>query len=379
MKTSDLISERTRLLPNLEAVRERLRTESPATLLQSMFGDTMAASRGLESVSGGEEGVGDGLLTDTDLPQNTLVENALAAQREATLQAGARAIEKMLDQGDNADLAPDEANGLEAIILLFGRPAILIQDGKFFPPPADWTVLESQRDAIQRTFQSVGRIEVQGHPRLDWIGTGFLVAKDVIMTNRHVAAEFTAPRGNGRWGIMPNVTARIDYVEELGATTTAEFALKSLIGIHPRFDMALFRVARKGGVDGKLSAPAPLPLAGQPSGEAPLDGRTVYVVGYPAWDGRRNDPEPMQRLFGNIYNIKRLQPGTVMRHQPGAGLFTHDCSTLGGNSGSCVVDLETHQVIGLHFGGRYGQANQSVALWELADDPLIKRAGITFV
>ena len=28
----------------------------------------------------------------------------------------------------------------------------------------------------------------------------------------------------------------------------------------------------------------------------------------------------------------------------------HDCSTLGGVSGSCVVDLDSNQVIGLHFG-----------------------------
>jgi V8-like Glu-specific endopeptidase len=56
----------------------------------------------------------------------------------------------------------------------------------------------------------------------------------------------------------------------------------------------------------------------------------------------------------------------------------HDASTLGGNSGSCVVDLDSNQVIGLHFAGRYMQYNEAVALWRLADDPLLARAGVNF-
>jgi V8-like Glu-specific endopeptidase len=56
----------------------------------------------------------------------------------------------------------------------------------------------------------------------------------------------------------------------------------------------------------------------------------------------------------------------------------HDASTLGGNSGSAVIDLETNQVIALHFGGAYLRYNQSVALWPLADDPLLVRAGVQF-
>ncbi len=239
-------------------------------------------------------------------------------------------------------------------------------------------MLETQRAAIEKTFLSVGRVEVDGHPSLQWIGTGFLVAPDILITNRHVALEFTEPRSNGRWGIARGMKARVDYKEDLGATRSAEFAIERLIGMHGRYDMALFRVARKGGDGATLDSPAPLPLAATPESLGAVTGRSVYVVGYPAWDGRRNDPEPMQRLFGNIYNVKRLQPGTVMRHDAGERKLTHDCSTLGGNSGSCVVDLETHQVIGLHFGGQYRQANDAVALWQLQDDPLIRLAGLAF-
>jgi hypothetical protein len=107
-------------------------------------------------------------------------------------------------------------------------------------------------------------------------------------------------------------------------------------------------------------------------------GRQVYAVGYPAWDGRRNDPEHMQRIFTNVFNVKRLQPGEIIESLDTQSLFTHDCSTLGGNSGSCVVDLESHQVIGLHFGGRYLQANYAVALWNLVEDPLLLKAKVQF-
>jgi hypothetical protein len=379
MKNAELIARSKRLLPNLEQVLDTLRTTPAEELLNPALdvrSPEAGLESGLESFTPGTEEVSPAAAAG--LPRNALVEGALQAQREATLEAGRRGIERILDHGDDADLTVEEQSGVEAIILVVGRPALLIQNGEFFPPPADWRVLEEHRDRIQRTFHSVGRIEVTGHPELEWIGTGFLVAPDVLMTNRHVAVEFTAPRGNGRWGIAPGMTARVDFKEELGSTESAQYAITGLIGIHGRFDMSLFRIARTGGADGAAAAPDPLPLAADLGPSAALPGREVYVVGYPAWDGRRNDPEPMQRLFSNIYNVKRLQPGRLMSHFAGSSLFTHDCSTLGGNSGSCVLDLETHRVIGLHFGGRFQQENQAVALWQLQQDPLIQFAKLSF-
>ncbi len=87
----------------------------------------------------------------------------------------------------------------------------------------------------------------------------------------------------------------------------------------------------------------------------------------------------MQRIFSNIFDVKRLQPGTLLEYLQSESLVTHDCSTLGGNSGSCVIDLATRQVLGLHFSGRYGEANRAVALWDLREDPLLARAGVNFV
>ena len=38
----------------------------------------------------------------------------------------------------------------------------------------------------------------------------------------------------------------------------------------------------------------------------------------------------------------------------------HDCSTLGGNSGSVLLDLATGEAVGLHFAGRFLEANYAV-------------------
>ena len=68
----------------------------------------------------------------------------------------------------------------------------------------------------------------------------------------------------------------------------------------------------------------------------------------------------MNRLFGDKYNVKRLAPGQVMRVED--ELLMHDCSTLGGNSGSPIVDLATGEVLGLHFSGVFLRENRGVPI-----------------
>ena len=93
----------------------------------------------------------------------------------------------------------------------------------------------------------------------------------------------------------------------------------------------------------------PLTLSAKPPSD--FVGHRVYWVGYPTWDGRCNDPEIMRKIFSNIFNVKRLQPGRTMPYLDAKKLFMQDGSKLGGNSGSSILDLETNQVIGLHFCG----------------------------
>ena len=291
------------------------------------------------------------------------------------LQAGRSGLTKIRQAGDSPpELTETEIVGLEAIILLEGRPSILIENGHFATPPYEWSILESYRQSIERVIPSVGRIEVQGHPRMEWMGTGFLVAPDVIMTNRHVAVLFSEKRSGEGWQFKSGMTPRIDFREEYRTSTSAEYNCVEVIGVHTQVDMALLRVELASSNGGGL--PEPLTIHYRtPRG---LRDRNIYVVGYPAWDGRRNDPDAMRDIFNGIYNVKRLQPGTIRNHFVFGRTLKHNSSTLGGNSGSCVVDLETNKVLGLHFGGLYQRYNSAVALWRMRRSTFLLRAGVNF-
>jgi V8-like Glu-specific endopeptidase len=67
----------------------------------------------------------------------------------------------------------------------------------------------------------------------------------------------------------------------------------------------------------------------------------------------------MSSLFNDKFGVKRLAPGVVktpvdeVAGDPKKWICTHDASTLGGNSGSCIVDLSGDglRVMALHFAG----------------------------
>jgi endonuclease G len=119
--------------------------------------------------------------------------------------------------------------------------------------------------------------------------------------------------------------------------------------VHPYWDMALILA------DGLKSVP-PLRLSAASPGD--LREREIVVVGYPALDPR-NRVDLQNRIFGGVFNIKRLQPGKlrdlaeIRSFDHAVSAVTHDSSTLGGNSGSAVIDVETGALVALHFAGRY--------------------------
>lgn len=363
----------------------KARTESTLRIVDDFEALRKSIEREPLRVEPGSVGIAESADEDSGLesmpvrrvPSRDTESEELRAERERLFDAGTRAVDKLSESRD-AELSADEQSGLEAIVLLRFRPALLIQGGTFADPPDEWSILARPdvRPRIETTILSVGRIEATNHPAgLDWIGTGFLVADDVVMTNRHVAMEFARTTDGATWKFPPRMKVRIDYTEEYGSTAKAEFNITDIIGIHDGdVDMALLRVSSRGSAGAKR--PKPLPLAANPK---LAKDRKLYVVGYPAADSRRNDPIEMRRIFENIFDVKRLQPGVIMKLAAAGKLLTHDCSTLGGNSGSAVVDLDTHHVVGLHFGGKYLTGNSAHVLSTLQDDPLVKKAGLQFV
>lgn len=319
------------------------------------------------------------------------VTQAMEQERARLLEFARMAVEALRRGQDVATpLTAEERRGAQALLTFLTRPALFVQNNVFVEPPPLWReALDRRRPLIQRCLPSVGRIEMDGHPeRKPWAGTGWMAGPGLLMTNRHVVREFAepeTPETGGqrvtRWRIKPGMTVRVDFGEEWegqseGEQRSHDIPVDGLIRVHPLYDLALVPVAATARGSEKRSLPPPLTLAAQ--GDAIVEGRKVYVAGYPARDGRNRELENMERLFEAIFNVKRLQPGQVMQVLMDKGVLLHDCSTLGGNSGSCVVDLDTNRVVGLHYAGFHRQANLAVALWTLVDDPLLREAGVRF-
>jgi endonuclease G, mitochondrial len=250
----------------------------------------------------------------------------------------------------------------EAIIRKVGRPVLFIQDRKIQEPvlPLWKKRLAPARPLLERVLSSVGRIELRGHPRYPWVGTGWLVAPRVVVTNRHVAETFGRQSGEAfQFKLDPvgkRIRASIDFYQEHERPAESEFQVLEILHIEEeeegRPDIAFLRLASRDQDDKEL--PAPIAL----SAEEVKRDQVVGAIGYAAWDGERNVASVMDKIFDSIYEVKRLHPGEVMNVRQ--HYLNHDCSTLGGNSGSAVLDFATGEAVALHYAGEYEKKNFAV-------------------
>lgn len=281
------------------------------------------------------------------------------------------AAAKALDIGVAAALPPltepgapelIEGAGLETIVRRQARPVLVIRDNQttmeFLGPDSEvWrSRLNDAKPILDRVIPAIGRVEVTNHPQLDWVGTGWLVAEDIIVTNRHVAQEF-ARRGMNGFTFRPGInggpmTSRIDFLEEDQRTNSLEYTVSSVLFIAPLSepDVAFMRLTRPAT---SRPLPPPIVLADVITGD-----EFIATIGYPARDSRVPDQDLVLKIFGDVYDKKRLAPGAIISVT--ADELQHDCSTLGGNSGSPAIDLSTGRALGLHFSGLFMQANFAV-------------------
>jgi endonuclease G len=257
---------------------------------------------------------------------------------------------------------PDETrfDMAEAIVLTTGRPALLIQKGEWEEPrlPEVKRRLDTAAQHLLKAIPKVARLELLNHPSYDYVGTAWMIEDDVMITNRHVANTF-ARRDNGR--IIARTTpfgapykAQVDFNEEHQSPNEPfEVPIIEVLFIEKDAsflpDMALVRVKRVEGL------PDPIELSEQPVAR----DDDVAVIGYPARDSR-NDPFVMNNIFKGIYEVKRLSPGRISGVRPDRFILTHDCTTLGGNSGSVVLSLASGKAVGLHYAGSYLENNFAV-------------------
>lgn len=275
-------------------------------------------------------------------------------------------------------LTPTEQFFLEAIIIPGERPAIDIIGGDYQVRHSAWLHYNGVpiKQHVVRAISSTGRVELPDHPKLPFGGTAWVAGPKLLMTNRHVAELFASGSGLRQLRFQTGRSAKLDLKAERGGGVSDLLDVRKIVMIHPYWDMALLEV--------EGLPPSAVPLALSVRAPEELQGQDVAVIGYPAFDDR-NDPVIQTQVFGGVYNVKRLQPGRIgLRERVesfGKAVFalTHDSSTLGGNSGSLVVDVQSGEIVALHFAGRYLKANYGVPTAELARDGRIIDAGVNFV
>jgi endonuclease G len=267
----------------------------------------------------------------------------------------------------HAEITPNEMFGLEAIVMKENRPVVFVQNGSYDALGEPWLSLNKPevKAVIDPLLPLIGRVEVPRSPLLPYAGTGFIVGNGLIATNRHVAQLFS--QGLGLTIRYRAGEAAIDFKREVDTPDNDHSAYVTVTGvemIHPYWDMALLRVAN-------LPTTKVLPL----SIKRPEDlvGRNIVAIGYPARDDR-SDLALQDHIFEGKYFVKRLQPGVlrdraqVQSFENQVNAMTHDASTLGGNSGSAIIDVDSGEVVALHFAGEYLKANYAVPMYELARD-----------
>jgi endonuclease G len=220
----------------------------------------------------------------------------------------------------------------------------------------------------------------QSRNTLQHIGTGWLIAKNIIVTNSHVAS-YLATGDDKKPAFRSGQEVFVDFIEEYNQTedednpNKARFKVESILyafnvktsATQPRYpDIAFLQLSDQSEPSG-IVLPDPISFLEQPLEE----GSNIAVIGYPGTIQptdrqefvNQGSPESLDQSEKFKLGKKVLQPG---RLKAASGIeeddrIAHDCTTFGGNSGSVLVDLKTGTAVGLHFGGtKYDVKNQDL-------------------
>ncbi len=217
---------------------------------------------------------------------------------------------------------------------------------------------------VKTAYNAVGRVGLeQDGPAIgdDYsFGTAILIAKDRVITNRHVLDK-----------VYKRIVDKEDPfgVEFFGekdsdATDFYELTLEEAVIIE-EYDAAILKL--------KKTVPEKhrKPIAFTQKMPEEWDDEAIYVIGYPA------DPpdytDQIRAAMGDdlVFGVKRYSAGKIFKHPQDTdgeyGIETivngekyskrgllraicHQASTLPGNSGSAIISQDTGELLGLHFG-----------------------------
>jgi endonuclease G len=263
---------------------------------------------------------------------------------------------------------------VEAVIVPFMRPVLFIINNQIEIPESNELKerIIKYKSIVERPLRSVGRIELINH-QFKNVGTGWLISENIIVTNKHVAQVFALKESNKKLGgifkknfLGLPIGAKIDFKEEYQPDPTIknqfEVDIDKIIYLPDEIqnspDIALLRIKPNN------SLPDPISFVK----DKLFSDQLIGVIGYPFQDPRGvTDKEMEKRIFGEVFGVKRYSPGQIIDPSDNNWYFLHDATTLGGNSGSLVQDMETGCAIGIHFSGMLLEANYAVKGKEILD------------
>jgi|SRR6266850_673178 len=250
----------------------------------------------------------------------------------------------------------EQVAALQAIVRAM-RPSALSNAGSVDPLPEPARPVFSEWPDFARSIvpylYTIGRVDRKSQPPLpsEPYGTGFLVSEDLFLTNHHVVTQLS-----GGTDVINAGEVEIRFIQEYNDRDEPPVPVEGICAFHPEEDAVLMRLTPTG----ELRKRKRLAWTETPA----VEGTHVAVVGYPFPDTSRN-PLFMDQIFGNKLGVKRLAPGELLGARK-SSIF-HDCSTLGGNSGSPVVDMKSCLVAGLHRDGFFLARNEAVCTEVLQD------------
>lgn len=331
-----------------------------------------------------------------------VVENPATAfgQEEArtALNEADKALRRLQAEGPDATLSPSEDIMLEAVVKTDGsRPSVPVQDGFIDPSNSmlgDWADdLAIDQAAVRRAIASTGRLIRGGDLSPDSVfGTSWVIGPGLIATAQHVLEDLYVLH-DGQW------------VERFGGEITIDFHVEAdrparpadrvrILGVEKASPDLIAGTLNLANLDAAilrmdLTGPAPPPPLVMAKKIAPHGDPRIHVVGHPArpFHTVPDDPSvPVEELtaltgrildlvFGDNFGVKRWSPGEFVINVGGIEadlhhrVMTHDASTLGGNSGSPVFDFYAtpDRVVGLHYAGRFREANYCHPTARIAD------------
>jgi hypothetical protein len=305
--------------------------------------------------------------------------------RDQLLADARRGADRVLADGPEAPLDPAAEAGLEAIIETDGtRPVFIVQDERLndgaVAGAQQWqTLLSERQSAIAAVARAVGRVN-DPTAEQPFQGTAFVVAPGLVMTNLHVL-QGIAKKAEGRWNLKPNIT--IDFAREYKRLHTMTFDVKEVLYAGPKpidpwnidhdvLDIVLLRIEEE---KSDRRWPSPLPIVIRPEADDP--GRAIVSCGFPG-DPKTDEPADLKlKLFELIFGYKVLAPGRIKRtagelaNNEKKWSIGHDATTLPGNSGSCIIDIEAGaDVVALHYAGSPRIINFAHVLGLIGDEPV---------